>query len=90
MKLVVQIPCFNEENTLRQTCSTSPALWKGWMRLRFWSLTMGARTGPWRSPRVWVDHVVLNICNKGLARTFHAGLDACLRLGRISSSYGWG
>ena len=28
-----------------------------------------------------VDHIVKNICNKGLARTFLAGLDACLRLG---------
>ncbi|MCK4620296.1 MAG: glycosyltransferase family 2 protein, partial [Desulfobacterales bacterium] len=30
---------------------------------------------------IGVDHIVKNICNKGLARTFLAGLDACLRLG---------
>ena len=30
---------------------------------------------------IGVDHIVRNICNKGLARTFLAGLDACLRLG---------
>ena len=31
--------------------------------------------------QIGVDHVVTNICNKGLARTFLAGLDASLRLG---------
>jgi glycosyltransferase involved in cell wall biosynthesis len=30
---------------------------------------------------IGVDHIVRNICNKGLARSFLAGLDACLRLG---------
>lgn len=30
---------------------------------------------------IGVDHIVSNRCNKGLARTFLAGLDACLRLG---------
>jgi glycosyltransferase involved in cell wall biosynthesis len=30
---------------------------------------------------IGVDHIVKNICNKGLARTFFIGLDASLRLG---------
>jgi len=30
---------------------------------------------------IGVDHIVKNICNKGLAQAFLAGLDTCLRLG---------
>ncbi len=81
-KLIVQIPCYNEETTLPQTVRDIPRQIDGIDRVEILVIDDGStdRTSE-VSRTVGVDHIVKNICNKGLAQTFTIGLDACLRLG---------
>src|ERR671914_1701460 len=82
MKLIIQIPCFNEEKTLPGTLADLPREIPGvetveWLVIDDGSTDRtdeGAREGG-------VDHVVRLTNNKGLAAAFQAGLDACLKLG---------
>lgn len=82
MKLIVQIPCYNEEETLPQTVRDIPRQIEGIDRVEILIIDDGSTD---RTVEVakesGVDHVMKNICNKGLARSFLAGLDASLRLG---------
>ena len=83
MKLIVQIPCLNEEATLPETLArhpphASPAS----TRWRCSSSTTGPPTATSAVARAHgADHVVRFTRRKGLAAGFMAGLDACLRLG---------
>ena len=82
MKLIVQIPCYNEEQTLPMTVRDIPREIDGVDRVEFLVIEDGSmdRTAE-VAKEIGVDHIVKNICNKGLAQTFLAGLDTCLRLG---------
>ena len=82
MKLIVQIPCYNEEQTLPETVKDIPRKIDGVDQVEILIIDDGSidRTVE-VAKEIGVDHIVRNICNKGLARTFLAGLDACLRLG---------
>lgn len=82
MKLIVQIPCYNEERSLPQTVKDIPRKIEGVDQVEILIIDDGSidRTVE-VAKEIGVDHIVRNICNKGLARTFLAGLDACLRLG---------
>lgn len=82
MKLIVQIPCYNEEQTLPETVKDIPRKIEGVDQVEILIIDDGSidRTVE-VAKEIGVDHIVRNICNKGLARTFLAGLDACLRLG---------
>ena len=82
MKLIVQIPCYNEEQTLPETVKDIPHKIEGVDQVEILIIDDGSidRTVE-VAKEIGVDHIVRNICNKGLARTFLAGLDACLRLG---------
>ncbi|MBC2694668.1 MAG: glycosyltransferase family 2 protein [Desulfobacteraceae bacterium] len=82
MKLIVQIPCYNEERSLPQTVKDIPRKVDGIDHVEILIIDDGSidRTAE-VAKEIGVDHIVRNICNKGLARTFLAGLDACLRLG---------
>ena len=81
-KLIVQIPCYNEEKTLPQTVRGIPRQIDGIDQIEILVIDDGSEDETAKVAReLGVDHIVKNICNKGLAQTFIAGLDACLRLG---------
>lgn len=82
MKLIIQIPCFNEADTLSVTLADLPHHLDGfdaveWLVIDDGSIDNTAET----ARRLGVDHVVRHTANKGLARAFMTGLDACLQLG---------
>jgi glycosyltransferase involved in cell wall biosynthesis len=82
MKLIVQIPCYNEEKTLPQTLNDIPRQINGVDQIEILIIDDGSTD---RTVEVAiennVDHIIKNPKNRGLARTFQAGLDASLRLG---------
>lgn len=82
MKLIVQIPCFNEEETLPQTVADIPRAIPGIDTIEILVVDDGSTD---RTVEVactlGVDHVVRHRRNRGLARAFRTGLDTCLRLG---------
>ena len=82
MKLIVQIPCYNEEHTLPQTVADIPRQIPGVDQVEILIIDDGSTD---RTVEVahglGVDHVIQNKNNRGLARTFRTGLDACLKLG---------
>jgi glycosyltransferase involved in cell wall biosynthesis len=81
-KLIIQIPCYNEEETLPVTIKDLPRSIEGIDIIETLIIDDGSTDKTVEvAKETGVDHIVRNICNKGLARTFLAGLDASLRLG---------
>lgn len=82
MKLIVQIPCLNEEHTLPQTLRDIPRQIDGIDSIEILVIDDGSSDRTVEVAREFgVDHVVRNKTNIGLARSFRAGLDASLRAG---------
>ena len=82
MKLIVQIPCFNEENTLPQTVKDIPRQIPGVDKVEILIIDDGSTDRTVEIARnLGVDHIICNKRNQGLARSFRVGLDACLHLG---------
>jgi glycosyltransferase involved in cell wall biosynthesis len=82
LKLIVQIPCFNEEQTLPQTILDIPRQIEGIDIVETLIIDDGCKDNTCTvAEEFGVDHIVKNTSNKGLASTFFAGLDASLRLG---------
>ncbi len=82
MKLIVQIPCYNEERTLHLTVADIPRAIEGVDEVEVLIVDDGSTDRTVEVAReVGVDHIVCHRNNKGLARAFQTGLDACLRLG---------
>lgn len=82
MKLIVQIPCFNEEQTLPQTVADIPREIEGIDKVELLIIDDGSTDHTIDvAKKVGVDHIIKNSKNRGLARTFKTGMDACLRLG---------
>lgn len=82
MKLIVQIPCYNEKDTLPQTLAAIPRRIPGVDVVEILVVDDGSTDGTAETARrLGVDHVVRHKRNRGLARTFKTGLDACLRRG---------
>ena len=82
MKLIIQIPCFNEEAQLPLTLSHLPRQVPGFDAVEWLIIDDGStdRTVEVARER-GVDHIVRLTNNKGLAAAFQAGLDAGLKLG---------
>lgn len=82
MKLIVQIPCFNEEATLPATVADIPRRIDGIDEIEILIIDDGSSDRTVEVAReLGVDHIVHNPKNLGLAKSFKAGLDACLNLG---------
>ncbi|MCR4705649.1 MAG: glycosyltransferase family 2 protein [Lachnospiraceae bacterium] len=82
MKLIIQIPCYNEAGTLEIALNALPKSIPGIDTIEYLIINDGSRDNTVEVARNWgVHHIVSFPCNKGLARGFMAGLDACLRLG---------
>ncbi|MDA8419554.1 MAG: glycosyltransferase family 2 protein [Desulfobacteraceae bacterium] len=82
MRLIVQIPCLNEEQTLPQTVADIPRQIEGIDQVEVLVIDDGSTDRTVEVAReIGVDHIIRNLNNKGLAASFRIGLDACLRLG---------
>jgi glycosyltransferase involved in cell wall biosynthesis len=82
MKLIVQIPCFNEAEQLPATLGDLPRAVPGIDEVEWLIIDDGSTDATVEVARAHgVDHVVRLTNNKGLAAGFQAGLDACLKLG---------
>jgi len=82
MKLIIQIPCYNEENTLSITLSALPRQLPGVDRIEWLIVNDGSKDRTVEVARErGVDHIVSFAENRGLAKAFEAGIEACLRAG---------
>ena len=82
MKLIIQIPCYNEEETLPQTIADLPVKIDGIDEIEYLIINDGSRDRTVEVAKACgVHHAVIFKNNKGLAKGFMAGIDACLRLG---------
>jgi glycosyltransferase involved in cell wall biosynthesis len=82
MKLIVQIPCFNEAAQLPETLAQIPRSVPGFDEVEWLVIDDGSEDDTVDVARAHgVHHVVRLTNNKGLAAAFQAGLDACLKLG---------
>jgi glycosyltransferase involved in cell wall biosynthesis len=82
MKLIIQIPCYNEANTLAIALSTLPRELEGFDSVE-WLIIDDGSTDETISVALknGVDHIVQHPRNQGLARGFMSGLEACLNNG---------
>jgi len=82
MKLIIQIPCFNEEETLGITYNDLPRHIDGIDEIEYLIIDDGSTDKTSEVARkLGFHHIVSFKQNKGLAYGFMAGLDACLHLG---------
>lgn len=82
MKLIIQIPCYNEADTLEIALNDLPKQIDGIDEIEYLIIDDGCKDNTVEVAKNWgVHHVVSFVQNKGLAKGFMAGLDACLRNG---------
>jgi len=82
VKLIIQIPCLNEEATLPRVLGDLPRKVAGFDQIEWLVVDDGSTDRTVEVARAGgVDHVVRLPNNKGLAAAFQAGLDAALKLG---------
>ncbi|MEL6236651.1 MAG: glycosyltransferase family 2 protein, partial [Pseudomonadota bacterium] len=82
MKLIIQIPCYNEEDQLPATLADLPRNVAGFDTVEWLIVDDGSHDRTVEVARAHgVDHIVQLGHNQGLARAFMAGLEACLRRG---------
>ena len=82
MKLIIQIPCYNEAETLEITLNDLPKHIDGIDEIEYLIINDGSKDNTVEVAKNWgVNHVVSFKKNKGLAKGFMAGIDACLMNG---------
>ncbi len=82
MKLIIQIPCFNEEKTLPVTLADLPKSIPGVDEIEILIIDDGSSDRTREVAREQgVHHVVGFSGNRGLARAFQLGIDSCLARG---------
>lgn len=82
MKLIIQIPCYNEAETLPVTLAELPTAVPGIDCIELLVIDDGSTDDTVQVARACgVQHIISHRRNMGLARAFQDGLDACLRLG---------
>lgn len=82
MKLIIQIPCYNEAETLQIALNDLPKEIEGIDEIEYLIINDGSSDDTVRVAKEWGINYVVNFRrNKGLAKGFMAGLDACLKNG---------
>lgn len=82
MKLIIQIPCYNEEETLPITFSQLPKHIDGIDEIEYLIINDGSKDRTVEvAKQLGVHHIVDMMNNRGLAKGFMAGIHACLSLG---------
>ncbi|MDJ0917261.1 MAG: glycosyltransferase [Woeseiaceae bacterium] len=82
MKLIIQIPCFNEEASLPVTLADLPKSVEGFEEVEWLIIDDGSSDKTVSVAREnGVQHVVRHVHNQGLARAFMTGLEACVSRG---------
>ena len=82
LKLVIQIPCYDEEQTLAETLSALPQSIEGFREVEYLVVDDGSRDRTAEVARSrGVHHVVRHNHNQGLARAFMTGLRAAIERG---------
>ncbi len=82
MKLIIQIPCLNEAETLEIALNDLPKHIDGIDEIEYLIINDGSTDNTVEVAKNWgVNYVVSFTRNKGLAKGFMAGIDACLRNG---------
>ena len=82
MKLIIQIPCFNEQETLPCTVDDLPKKIEGIDVIEYLIINDGSTDQTVAvAHKLGLHHIVSFPNNRGLARGFMAGIDACLKLG---------
>lgn len=82
MKLIIQIPCYNEADTLEVALNDLPKHIDGIDTIEYLIINDGSMDNTVEVAQKWGVHYIVNLKrNKGLAKGFMAGLDACLRNG---------
>lgn len=81
-KLIIQIPCFNEEETLPRTLPLLPRTVPGVDKVEIMIINDGSRDETVEvAKRLGVDHILDLGTNRGLAHAFQAGIYRAAQLG---------
>ena len=82
MKLIIQIPCLNEAETLEIALNDLPKHIDGIVEIEYLIINDGSVDNTVEVARNWGVHYIVSFKrNKGLAKGFMAGIDACLKHG---------
>ena len=82
MKLIIQIPCYNEAETLEIALNDLPKKLDDEDEIEYLIINDGSKDDTVEVAKRWGVHHVVNFKqNKGLAKGFMAGIDGCLRNG---------
>lgn len=81
-KLIIQIPCYNEERSLGITLNELPRQLRGIDVIEWLVIDDGSRDRTLEVAQAYgVDHIVRLANNQGLAKAFMAGIEASLKAG---------
>ena len=82
MKLIIQIPCFNEEKTLSSTINDLPLEVEGFNEVELLVIDDGSTDKTFeKAKQLGVEHIIQLGSNRGLATAFRIGIEYALEQG---------
>ncbi len=82
MKLIIQIPCYNEEKSLPVTFADLPKEIQGIDKIETLIINDGSTDNTIEvAKQIGIDHIISFKQNQGLATAFSVGIEKCLELG---------